>query len=315
MKSKIFISASTFAKHGREPLELLEKAGLTYYLNSLNRRLVQDELIEMGKGCEGTISGLELFDARVLERLSDLKCISRVGVGIDNIDLVKAKEKGVVVFNTPDVVIQPVAELAVAMALDLLKKLSVQTALLKAGQWEKKTGNLMAGKKVGILGLGRIGRRTAELMKALGALVYGSDVAPDMNWAYRVGVKVVSIEELLRSSDIVSIHFSYRQDALFILGEKEIASMKKGALLINVARGKFIDEAALYEALNSGHLSGAGLDVYCQEPYQGKLCELENIVLTPHIATLTEETRLEMEVQAAKNLINFFKNKGTGADA
>jgi len=152
LKAKIFISASTFAKQGRQPLDILEQAGLTYYFNPLKRRLVQEELIEMGKNCEGTISGLEPFDSRVLESMGSLKCISRVGVGIDNIDLVKAKEKKVAVFNTPDVVIQPVAELTVAMAFDLLKKLSLQTALLKSGRWEKKTGNLIAGKKAGILG-------------------------------------------------------------------------------------------------------------------------------------------------------------------
>ncbi|MCP4652312.1 MAG: phosphoglycerate dehydrogenase [Candidatus Omnitrophica bacterium] len=307
MKGQIFISASTFAKHGDQPLKLLDRSGLSYRINSLGRRLTADELMDMGGDCEGAIAGLEPFNSQVIESMPKLKCISRLGVGIDNIDLDKAKQRGIAVRNTPDVVSQPVAELTVGFAFDLLKRVSVQTASLKAGRWEKKTGNLLSEQTFGIIGLGRIGRRTAELIRSLGAKVYGCDIAPDLDWAKQAGVKIIALDQLLLACDIVSIHITFREDAPFVLGKKEISSMKKGAMLINVARGQFVDENALYDALKDGHLAGAGLDVFGQEPYKGKLCDIENIVLTPHVATLTKESRIQMELEATQNLIRFFE--------
>lgn len=305
MNKKIFIALSSFAQYSNEPIKLLEKSKLSYFVNPMGRRLAQDEIIKMGKGSEGIIAGLEPYNDYVLDSLEGLRCISRCGVGIDNISLSKAKEKGIAIFNTPDVVIQPVAELTVAMIFDLLKRLSLQSALLKSGRWERKLGNLLMGKKIGILGLGRIGKRVAEIIVRLGAEVYGTDIAPDNVWAKRTGIQILSCEKLLRVSDVLSIHLSLNEDNPFQLGKNEIASMKDGAMVINVSRGVFIDEEALYKALKQGRLAGAALDVFVEEPYSGKLCELENVVLTPHIATLTKESRLQMEIEATKNLLNF----------
>ncbi len=306
MNAKIFISLSTFAQYGDKPLKLLKESGLSYFINPLHRRLTGEEILGLGADCKGAIAGLEPYNDYVLNNMPNLRCISRCGVGLDNISLEKAKEKGIAIFNTPDVVIQPVAELAVAMMFDLVKRLSWQSSLLKSGRWEKKAGNLLAGRKIGILGLGRIGKRTAEIARKLDAEVYGADIVADENWANQTDIKIVSCNELLRLSDILSIHLSFREDNPFQLGAKELAMMKKGAMLINVSRGKFIDEEALYNALKDGHLEGAALDVFLKEPYMGKLCELENVVLTPHIATLTKESRLQMETEAVKNIINFF---------
>ncbi len=307
MGEKVLVALSTFARYGDKPLKLLEESGLSHFINPLKRRLVPAEIIEMGRECAGVIAGVEPYDNNVLDNMPNLRCISRCGVGIDNISLEKAKDRGIAIFNTPDVVVQPVAELAVGMMFDLVKRLSWYTALLKSGQWQKKAGNLLVDKKVGILGLGRIGKRTAEIMAKLGAEVYGTDIMPDMGWAKRTGVKIVSCDELLRIADIFSIHLSFSEDNPFRLDEKKISQMKKDALVINVARGKFIDEDALYHALAKGHLGGAALDVFSVEPYAGELCQLENVVVTPHVATLTKESRLQMETEAAANLINFFK--------
>lgn len=312
MNKKIFIALGSFAKYGDRPLRLLEENGFTYLINPLGRRLVQEEVVEMGKGCKGIIAGLEPYNDYVLDNLIHLRCISRCGAGVDNISLRKAREKGIVVCNTAEVVIRPVAELAVAMIFDLLKRLSLHTSLMKSGRWERKIGNLLTGKVIGILGLGRIGRAVAEIIGRIGAEVYGTDIVPDGQWAGRTGVKIVSLKELLRVSDVLSIHLSFSEDNPFRLGEKEINMMKKGAMIINVSRGNFIDEDALYKALKTGYLAGAALDVFSEEPYTGKLCGLENIILTPHIATFTEESRLQMEVEATKNLIDFLdgvKNK------
>lgn len=309
MNHKIFVALSTFAEYSKSPLNLLKESGYTYSINPLGKRLVREEIIEMGRESEGIVAGVEPYDEYVLENLPNLRCISRCGVGIDNISLEKAKERGIAIRNTPEVVIQPVVELTLAMIFDLMRKLTNLTSLLKAKKWEKQAGHLLQGKKIGILGLGRIGKKVAEVMTRLETEVYGTDLHPDWQWAEKWSVKIVPFNELLQISDILSLHLSPIEGNNIRLGESEFKAMKKGAILVNVARGQFVDELALYKALKSGHLEGAALDVFPEEPYRGMLCELNNVVLTPHVATLTEESRIQMELEAVQNLINFFKEK------
>jgi D-3-phosphoglycerate dehydrogenase len=305
MKHKVAIALSTFAAHDQTPLKLLQ--GFDCVSNRSGKRLDRDEVVVLCQGCEAVVAGIEPYDNDVLDRLPQLRCISRCGVGIDNIALDKAKARGIKVFNTPEAVIQPVAELALAMALDLLRKLSFHTALLKNKSWKKATGSMLCGKSVGVLGLGRIGRRVAEIFSRLETKVYGADLCPDKSWAAAHGVTIVTVPDLLKQCDIVTIHLAENKENKFCLGQAELAIMKEGAMLINTARGGFVDEAALYESLKSGRLGGVGLDVFKEEPYSGKLCELDNVVLTPHVATLTVESRARMEREAVENLIKFFE--------
>jgi D-3-phosphoglycerate dehydrogenase len=309
MTTKIFVALSTFAEHGDEPLKALQESGFPFFINPLGRRLVRDEIVEMGRTCLGVVAGVEPYDEDVLERMPELRCISRCGVGIDNIDLEAARRRGIAVLNTPDVVVQPVAELTVAMIFDLLKKLSFLTSRMKAGHWEKSTGQLLAGRSAGVLGLGRIGRRVAEILAKLDCRVSGSDLSPDREWARRAGVAIVEPEVLLADSEILTLHLSAPKGNTIRIGENEIGKMKRGAILINTARGQLIDEQALYRALCEGRLGGAALDVFPEEPYRGILCGLDNVVLTPHIATLTKESRVQMELEAALNLIRFLKGE------
>jgi len=303
MANKILQALSTFAEHGDEPMQLLKGSSAELVLNETGRRILREEIIEWGQGCTGIVAGVEPYDAEVLDALPDLKCISRAGVGVDSIDLEHAAKKGIVIRNTPDVVIQPVVELTVAMIFDLMRKLSLHTRRLQDRNWSKSAGNLLAGKTVGVLGLGAIGRSVSEVLLKLDAKVIGSDVAPDVSWATAHGVDVLPVDEMLAKADILTIHISVLPDNPFVLGAEEIAGMKDGAWVINVSRGPLIDDIALADALKSGKLSGAGLDVYPQEPYSGPLCDLENVVLTPHVATLTRESRLRMETEAVENLL------------
>ena len=311
MKDKVFVALSTFAEYGEEPLKLLDQSGINYSLNELGRRLVREEIVDLGKGATGIIAGVEPYDAPVLELLPELKCISRCGVGIDNIDLDLAKEKGVAIRNTPDVVIRPVVELTIAMMFDLMRKLSLHTGRLWKKEWRKSAGNLLAGKTVGILGLGRIGRSVSETLLKLDAQVIGTDIHPDVGWAKNCGVRIVPLDELLATSDILSLHLSVVPENRFILGSEEIASMKKGAWLVNVSRGNLLDDSALFEALASDKLEGAAMDVFPEEPYSGPLCNLDNVVMTPHVATLTKESRVQMELEATENLLNCMRKEIT----
>jgi D-3-phosphoglycerate dehydrogenase len=305
---RVYIAVSSFAKQDPEPLNILKSSGLFFDVNRSGQRLNKTELINHARGFSGIIAGLESYDAEVLETLVDLKCISRCGAGTDNIDIKKTKEKNITVLNTPGVVVQPVAELTLGLMLDLLHRVTTHALLMRQKKWERHTGQLLSGKKVGIIGLGRIGLRVAEFLRAWGMEVNGVDIRPDEKWARQRGVKLMPLAQALADSDIISLHVSVDEGQPFCLCKKELALMKKGAFLINVARGSLVDEAELLKALQSGHLAGAGLDVFQQEPYTGPLCGLDNVILTPHVASLTQESRAAMEIGAAQNIVNFLIN-------
>jgi len=303
MRNRILISPTSFGSCGKQPLELLKKENYKVILNPFERKMTSDEVIKLGKDCIGIIAGIEPLNARVLESLPSLRCISRCGVGTDNIDLKKAKELGIVVRNTPDGPTRAVAELTVGVIFNFLRNISYCDREVRKGKWYKGMGSLLLNKKVGILGLGRIGRKVGELLLGLGAEVAGADISPDMKWLETNKIPLLTLEELIKESDILCIHISYSEDNRHIIGKKEIESMKEGAYLVNLARGGIVDEDALCQALKSGHLSGAAVDVFEREPYTGPLKELDNVVLTPHIGSYAREARLKMEIQAVKNLL------------
>lgn len=300
---KVLISPSSFGKCGNRPLEILEEKNYEVILNLTGRKMTANEVIELGKDCIGIVAGVEPLNPKVLDSLPLLRCISRVGVGIDNIDLNRAKELGIVVKNTPDGPTIAVAELAIGLIFNILRKISYRDREIRNGNWNKEMGYLLSGKKVGIIGLGRIGRTVADLLLSLGAKVSGTDINPDLDWSKMKKVPLLSLQELLRESDIVCIHVSYSPKNEHLIGKNEIDCMKIGAYLINLSRGGIVNEEALYTALKSNHLCGATVDVFEQEPYTGPLTELDNIVLTPHIGSYAMESRLDMEIQAVKNLL------------
>ena len=305
-RPQILVTLSTFAAYDPAPLNRLAQSGFRYAVNPSGKRMTPDEVIAAGAACLGLIAGVEPYKAETLDRLPRLKAISRVGVGIDSIDLEACRRREIAVLNTPDEPAIAVAELTLAMMLGLLRKLVELTALTRARRWQRIPGNLLAGKTVGIVGLGRIGRRVAGLVRAFGAVAVACDPVQDTVWTSANDVRYLPFEDLLRVSDIVTLHASGGENGLYI-GTAEIAAMKSGALLINMARGGMVDDEALAEALASGHLGGAGLDVFAHEPYMGPLCDSERAILTPHEATLTKETRVAMEDHAVENLINFLK--------
>jgi len=303
MSDKILQAMYMFAENGNEPMRLLKESGIDCIFNDTGKRATREYLIEVGKDCTGVVAAVEPYDAEVMDAMPRLRCISRCGVGIDSIDMKAAADRGIVVRNTPGVVVQPVVELTVAMVFDLMRKITLHTNRLQRKEWSKTPGNLIAGKTFGVVGLGAIGRRISETFIALGAQIIGSDIAPDIAWAEKHGVEIASTADVLARADVLCLHMSILAENPFKLGANEIDTMKDGAWVINTSRGELIDDIALAKALEIGKLSGAGLDVFPQEPYVGPLCDLENVVLTPHIATLTRESRFQMEVEAVQNLL------------
>lgn len=307
MSKKIVITPSSFGKCGPEPFDMLKQENYELVINPYGRRLTAGEVINLGKGCEGIIAGVEPLNSEVLNSLSDLRCISRVGSGIDNIDIKCARKLGIVVKNTPQGPTRAVAELTVGLIFDALRNISQRDREIRKGKWNKKMGNLLMDKKVGIIGLGRIGKTVADLLLAIGARVYATDIKPDEMWAKQRKIKLLSFEEILKSCDINCIHVSTKTDDKPLIDKRELDLMKKDSYLINVSRGGVVDEDALYNALKKGEIAGAAVDVFNKEPYTGKLTTLENIALTSHIGSYAKETRLDMEVQSVKNLLEVLK--------
>lgn len=301
---KVAITTTSFGEHDDSPLELCKKKGLMVVLNPYKRKIEADELVELAEDAVGLIAGTECITEEVISKLPALKVISRCGAGLDNVDLDAVKRRGIKLLNTPDAPTLAVAELTVSLILNLLRGVCRMDRELRDDLWQKRMGNLLYGKKVGIKGFGRIGRKVAELLRPFGCeMAYSDPFVEDLSSP----LKRLSLDELLGWADIVSIHISANEK---IIGERELRLMKKGAWLVNTSRGKVLDESALYENLKNGHLSGAALDVFEQEPYTGPLMELDNIILTPHIGSYAKEARVEMERQSVENLCKGLREEG-----
>ena len=304
MTKKVLASPSSIGQIASDPFDLLEANGYEVVKNPFGRKLTEEETINLAKDCIGIVAGVESLNAKVIDALPNLKCISRVGVGMDSVNISHAESKGIKVLNTPNGPTRAVAELTLGLTLSLLRKIPNAHYDLKNKVWKKQTGNLLYEKKVGILGLGRIGRMTAEIFRALGNPVSGYDLFPNEEWAKENSVEILDLKELLTTCDIITIHVPAKADGSAVITKEELDLLKDDAFLVNVSRGGVIDEDDLYEVLKSGKLSAVALDVFSQEPYSGPLCDVENVVLTPHIGSYAREGKLRMEVDAAQNLIN-----------
>jgi len=301
--TKVFISTSSFGKYDASPLKLLKDANVEVQVNPYRRKLTPDECLSLYKDIDGLIAGTEALTAEILKSARNLKVISRCGVGTENIDMNTAKELGIKVFTTPDAPTQAVAELTVGLMLDLLRGISGADRSVRAGVWQKNMGSLLSGKTLGILGLGRIGKRVVELTQPFNLKYIAWDMSPDRQFADKHSVNFAGLDELLSKADIVTIHLPYTSELKGVIGKRELSLMKSDAFLLNAGRGGLVDEVALYDALKKRTVAGAALDVFEQEPYAGPLTELDNIILTPHIGSYARESRIEMEVQAARNLL------------
>lgn len=269
--------------------------------NPHRRKLAEeeaDDLIQRHKPI-GMIAGIEPLTRKIMEHAPFLKVISRCGIGLDSVDLKAASELGIKVMNTPDAPTPAVAELAIALMLAVLRKICLMDGKIRGGEWPRPMGSLLAGKTVGVIGCGRIGSYVAKLAHAFGCKVIGHTHHPE-NHAF---CALCGLDVLLRESDIITLHIPYKLENHHLISREKIFAMKKGAVLINTARGGLIDEEALYDALIKEHLSGAALDCFENEPYSGPLAKLANVVLTPHVGSNAKEARLVMEQQALENLV------------
>jgi len=300
---KILVTPSSFGECGPKPMQLLEESGYEIQMNPNKRRLTSDEVVSLGSDCIGIIAGLEKLDADTLSRFSNLRVVSRLGSGVDNVDLEAAKQYGIHVRSTPYGPTRAAAELTLAMVMALLRNIPMADRNMRKGVWHKEIGQLLQGRIVGILGLGRIGREVAQLMRAMGCILIGHDLLPDVDWSVKHQVRLVEFPDLLAESEILCIHVSMSEDSTVLIAEKELAHMRTDAMLVNMSRGGIVDEGALVTALKNQTLKGAALDVYSKEPYTGPLTEIENVILTPHLGSYAKDAKLAMEIESVENLL------------
>ncbi len=302
---RVAITTTSFAAGNPEPLRLLEEARIEIAPNELGRKLDPEETLRLCSNCVGILAGTERYDEKTLTALPGLRVISRIGTGVDNIDRDAAASLGIEVRNTPDGPTDAVVELTIGVMFDMLRHLSATDRDMRAGVWKKRMGNLLSGKRVGIVGLGRIGGRVAAKLGLLGCDVAYCDVRPEDG---DVPYSRMPFEALLGWADILSVHCTAPGDACGpMIGEGALAMMRPGTWLVNASRGELVDETALADALESGHLAGAAIDVFADEPYRGRLLECENVVLTPHIGSYASECRQQMEIDAVQNLLGVLR--------
>ena len=300
---KVLISTSSFCEFSSSPMELLSKKKWDLILNPHGRKMKYQEIIDLAKDVNYIIAGTETYDKRLLNELTNLKIISRVGVGLDNIDIDFANRKGVLVLNTPLSPSLAVAEFTISLMLNSLKKLNESSLDTKRGLWNKKSGFLLSKKTIGIVGGGNIGKKVIKLMANFKNNFLVFDEYEDKELKNKKNISYVPLEDVFSKSDVISLHLSLSKKTKNLVNKKLLNLMKKDALLVNTSRGEIINEVDLYNFLKKNKNTQASLDVFKNEPYQGQLLELPNVFITPHISAYAKETRVEMEIEAVKNLI------------
>ena len=300
---KILISSRSF-KIDSKSLELLKQYELEPVFNPFGRKLSENELIEMiDDDIVGIIAGTEEITKKIILQAKSLKVISRFGIGLDNIDINFASNMNIQVYYTPDEPTDAVAELTLALILNLLRKVCLTDRNFRQKLRKPEMGNILKNKKVGIVGLGRIGKRLVQLLKPFDVEIYACEKKPDEKFISKNNIILTKLPDLFKKSDIISIHLPLNDETRGIVGRAEISKMKSDSILVNTSRGEVIDEHALYDALKKKKICSAACDVF----YTDLLKELDNTIITPHIGSLTYETRENMEEKAVKNLIKGLK--------
>lgn len=313
-KYRVMIATYPFGRSGRKPLDLLEKTGWELITNSYGRRLKGNEVADFIRDADAVIAGTEPYPKEILQN-ARLKVISRVGIGLDNVPLKACQELGIAVTYTPDAPSQAVAELAMGNIINLLRRVHMSDRSVREGAWNRYMGLLLEEITVGIVGVGRIGKRVCKLLQPFGPRILACDLEPDIEFGKTYHLEWVEKKELFKNADLVSLHIPINEYNYHYINRKTIAMMKTDSYLINTSRGPVVDEQALTDALFQKHLAGVALDVFEKEPYEGPLARLDNVVLTAHIGASTRASRYLMELGAAEDCIKVLKSEQPTHDA
>jgi D-3-phosphoglycerate dehydrogenase len=308
--SKALITTVPFGDKNRLPLEQLEAAGIEYLINPLGRKLKEDELADMVTDFDVLIAGTEPITDKVMARASRLKLISRVGIGLDGVDLLSAQKRGIQVSYTPDAPAPAVAELTIGLMLTLLRSVHVVNAQMHRGEWQRHFGRRIPEVTIGIIGTGRIGGRVLRRLAGFGSpRILVNDLTPNLKVAPELKLQWVDKTEIYRNSDIVSLHVPLTKQTKNMIQREQLLQMKPDAMILNLSRGGIINELDLAHVLKAGHLSGAAIDVFEQEPYSGPLSQIDRCLLTSHMGSMSIDCRTRMEIEATEEAVRFITGK------
>lgn len=307
---KVVITPRGFARYGLQEITKMEKEGFEVDYNDTGKQYSHEEFLQHIQDTDAIIVGVDRLDAETLAQCPQLKVICKFGVGVDNIDLSYAEKHGIVVKRCIGTNSRAVAEHVLAMIFDHAKNLTTSINEVRDGHWNKRTGSEVAGKSLGILGFGRIGKYLAQYAKGLQMQVYVSDaVEIDPEEALKYGVCVEDADKLFEHCDYVSIHVPLTEETRGLVSKSLLSTMEKDSCLINTARGELVDQEALLEALEKGVIEAAYFDVFDPEPPQEEspLLRCPNFYLTPHVAARTEESEKRTCIRSTELIIKNLK--------
>jgi D-3-phosphoglycerate dehydrogenase len=287
---RLLVTPTSWAKNDPRLKTELEKLVGEVIYNPTGKPLRSEDVARLLPGIDGYIAGVDAVDRAALAAADRLKVISRYGVGVDSVDLKAAAEKGIVVTNTPGANAAAVAELTIGLLIALARQIPEGAAALRQGGYPRLSGVSLEDKTVGIIGFGAVGKQVARRLAGFDCRLLAYDPYPDLAFATEHGVTIVGIDDLLAQSDFVSLHLPLLPETHSLVNRDFLAKMKRGAFLVNTARGEIIDETALVEALHNGRLRGAALDVFAVEPPDAAnpLLALKQVIATPHLGSQTD---------------------------
>lgn len=304
---KVLITTVPFGDKDRLPLDLLEKAEIEYLINPFKKKLTEDQLAEIIPDFDALIAGTEPITEKVLNRAVSLKLISRVGIGLDSVDLIAAQKRKIKVSYTPDAPSHAVAELTLGLMLTLLRAVHVSNSQMHKGKWHRFYGKRLGKVTIGIIGVGRIGTGVLKRLKGFDtSKILVNDIEPNHDLDSEYKLEWSSKEQIVKEADIISIHVPLTHLTKNLITEKDLYSMKSDTIIINTSRGGIVNERDLYEVMQSGHLTGAAIDVFEKEPYDGPLKDIERCLLTAHMGSMSVDCRTRMEIESTEDTIRFF---------
>jgi len=308
-KFKIAVTTAPFAAHNTAPLVNLRGLDAEVIQNPFGRRMTESEVAEFIKDCDAVIAGTERISAEAIAGCERLKIVSRVGIGLDGVDLVAARDNGVAVAYTPDAPAPAVAELTIGLILSVFRSVHIANSRMHDGEWERFFGTRVGNSTIGVCGLGRVGTRVVELLRAFSGVEI---LVFDINETAYHRVEqcpevqtVASVEELFERSDCVTLHLPLTPVSAGMVNSKLMQKMKKPGFLVNTSRGGIVIEDDLADMLDRGAISGAAMDVFSAEPYNGVLCGIANCLLTCHMGSMSFDCRSLMEIEATDAVVNF----------
>lgn len=302
--NKILVTPRSLTRDGHPALDMLKEAGYEVIFSTAGKQPDENELLQLLPECVGMLAGVEKISAEVLEAATSLKAITRNGVGIDNIDLKAAERLNIAILRAVGANSRGVAELAIGLMFAGIRAIPYSDAQMKSGKWSRKKGLEIVGRTLGLIGCGMIGKFVAQMALGIGMHVVAYDMYPDESFAPSPDFRFASLDEVLETADVISLHCPPPEDGKALIQKGEVAQMKKGVYLINTARAALIDETAVLEEIESGQLSGYATDAYDKEPPDASpLLSHENVITTPHIGGFTNESVDNATTMAVENLL------------